>query len=774
MIGPLRCWPGGLCLSRFIGDVDVGEFIVPIPYVKQVKLSNVGGRLIIASDGIWDALSSEKAAKSCLGLPAELAARQLVKPLPPPKKQNKFRALLFRKKSRDSASKLSKKLSAVGIVEQLFEEGSAMLAESSGDDRRCGLCKLDCNEPGLPKIQLVPEGQEFEVVSSLRPGEVLISNELIRRQLSVQSCEAISNLTLPSSPSLSFIIPHNLTVFKCDKRLNDLEGYRFQDCNYHTYYYRHPLDLGSIPSDRDPPPPCRLMQLPSFPLNELPSDASNLFQLLASTFTVELHLSDKCLKCRKRGGLCLDEDQETVCKYGKGKKHIRLILGTEGRILGTDNDDIPLFLQEDTSMYSFLPELLKYRTDYGGGGCDLAMVANDTNPSDALGVCDASMVAPMDLVEGDVGAFSVAGFAIFVIVVAGFIWRSALGKLMVWRKKENYHNVENFLSSYGTLVPKRYSYSDLKKITNSFLVKLGQGGYGCVYKGKLPNGSLVAVKVLNESKGGEEFINEVASISRTSHVNVVTLLGFCFEGHKKALIYEFMPHGSLEKFIYKESSLADHQLGWERLSQIAIGIARGLEYLHRGCNTRILHLDIKPHNILLDEDFCPKISDFGLAKLCSRKESIVSMLNARGTVGYIAPEVFCRNFGGVSHKSDVYSYGMMVLEMVGGRNKIKPEVDGSTEMYFSDWIYNQLELDELGAHNGITTEAENEMARKMVIVSLWCIQTAPSSRPSMTRVVEMLEGSIQSLQIPPKLVLYSPPRSREDSSTIESSGMAIL
>lgn len=156
-IGPLRCWPGGLCLSRSIGDFDVGEFIVPVPYVKQVKLSNAGGRLIIASDGIWDALSSEMAAKSCRGLPAELAARQVVKealrtrglkddttcivvdiippenplllPLPPPKKQNKLKALFFWKKARDSSGKLSKKLSAVSIVEELFEEGSAMLAE---------------------------------------------------------------------------------------------------------------------------------------------------------------------------------------------------------------------------------------------------------------------------------------------------------------------------------------------------------------------------------------------------------------------------------------------------------------------------------------------------------------------------------------------------------------------------------------------------------------------------------------------------------------------
>ncbi|KAM5567781.1 putative protein phosphatase 2C 15 [Rosa sericea] len=180
-IGPLRCWPGGLCLSRSIGDMDVGEFIVPIPYVKQVKLSNRGGRLIIASDGIWDALSSEEAAKSCRGLPAELAARQVVKealrsrglkddttcivvdiippdnsvqPTTPPKKQNKLRALLFRKKSRDSAHKLSKKLSAVGIVEELFEEGSAMLAERLGNDEctaqsttsglfMCAVCQVD-------------------------------------------------------------------------------------------------------------------------------------------------------------------------------------------------------------------------------------------------------------------------------------------------------------------------------------------------------------------------------------------------------------------------------------------------------------------------------------------------------------------------------------------------------------------------------------------------------------------------------------------------------
>ncbi|KAK2968984.1 hypothetical protein RJ640_002249 [Escallonia rubra] len=149
-----------------------------------------------------------------------------------------------------------------------------------------------------------------------------------------------------------------------------------------------------------------------------------------------------------------------------------------------------------------------------------------------------------------------------------------------------------------------------------------------------------------------------------------------------------MPNRSLEKFVYEGSSLIDCQLGWEKLSQIAIGIARGLEYLHRGCNTKILHLALT----LALQNYVPE-------------KSVVSMLNARGTIGYIAPEVFCRNFGGVSHKSDVYSYRMMVLEMVGGRSKIKPEVDHSSEMYFPDWIYNYLESGELGVHNGITSEA---------------------------------------------------------------------
>jgi len=152
-----------------------------------------------------------------------------------------------------------------------------------------------------------------------------------------------------------------------------------------------------------------------------------------------------------------------------------------------------------------------------------------------------------------------------------------------WKKDSQTHkSVKAFLRNNGPLAIRRYSYSDIKKMTNFCKYKLGQGGFGGVYKGKLQDGCLVAVKVLKESRGnGEDFINKVASIRRTSHVNIVTLMGFCFEGFKRALIYEFMPNGSLEKFIYKENpSKVDCQLGSETILKIALGIARGLEYLH--------------------------------------------------------------------------------------------------------------------------------------------------------------------------------------------------
>ncbi|XP_028754282.1 rust resistance kinase Lr10-like [Neltuma alba] len=164
----------------------------------------------------------------------------------------------------------------------------------------------------------------------------------------------------------------------------------------------------------------------------------------------------------------------------------------------------------------------------------------------------------------------------------------------------------------------------------------------------------------------------------------------------------FYPMVHCKKFI-TSADRKDIFLGWEKLQDIALGIAKGIEYLHEDCDKRILHFDIKPHNILLDDKFTPKISNFGLAKLCSKDQSIVSMTTARGTLGYIAPEIFSRNFGNVSYKSDVYSYGMLLLEMVGGRK---------------------------------ITDVTEEM---------W----HPANRPTMKNVVQMLEGDDEKLIMPP-------------------------
>ncbi|XP_018481217.1 probable receptor-like protein kinase At5g39030 [Raphanus sativus] len=320
-------------------------------------------------------------------------------------------------------------------------------------------------------------------------------------------------------------------------------------------------------------------------------------------------------------------------------------------------------------------------------------------------------------------------------------------------KRKNMNNRQNKSVAMFKVLLKHYTHAEVKKITKSFSHTIGKGGFGTVYGGNLCNGRKVAVKVLKDSMGnGEDFINEVASMSQTSHVNIVSLLGFCYEGSKRAIVYEFLENGSLDRFISRENKPLT--LDVTTLYGIALGVARGLEYLHYGCKTRIVHFDIKPQNILLDGNLCPKVSDFGLAKLCETRESIVSLIDTRGTIGYIAPEVFSRMYGGVSHKSDVYSYGMLVLEMLGARSKkiVDTTIDSNaTSAYFPDWIYEDLENGQqtwiLG--DEITTE-ENEIVRKMILVSLWCIQPCPMDRPPMNRVVEMIEGSLDALEIPPK------------------------
>ncbi|KAF8017219.1 hypothetical protein BT93_H2418 [Corymbia citriodora subsp. variegata] len=309
-----------------------------------------------------------------------------------------------------------------------------------------------------------------------------------------------------------------------------------------------------------------------------------------------------------------------------------------------------------------------------------------------------------------------------------------------WRRRHLAmdENIEDFLQAHNNFLPIRYSYSDIKKITRNFKHKLGEGGYGSVYKGILRSGNEVAVKVLNKPKSnGQDFISEVGTIGRIHHVNVVQLVGFCFNNSKQALVYHFMSNGSLDKHIFSKDG--NDILDYKRIYEISLGVARGIEYLHRGCDMQILHFDIKPHNILLDQNFTPKVSDFELAKLYPTNHNIVSLTIAKGTLGYMAPELFYKDIGGVSYKSDVYSFGMLLMEMAGRRKNVNANADQSSQIYFPLWIYDQLNKE-----NEIemeVAEVERGIIRKMVIVALWCIQLIPNDRPSMSRVLNMLEGN---------------------------------
>ncbi|RHN77810.1 putative glycerophosphodiester phosphodiesterase, protein kinase RLK-Pelle-LRK10L-2 family [Medicago truncatula] len=354
------------------------------------------------------------------------------------------------------------------------------------------------------------------------------------------------------------------------------------------------------------------------------------------------------------------------------------------------------------------------------------------------------------------------GFVTGRYVVPYFTLRITLGiilfsALLIYKYRRRhvsiYENIEDFLQG-NTLMPIRYSYKEIKQMTKNFKVKLGEGGYGDVYRGNLISGPFVAIKMLKiKSKtNGQDFISEVATIGRIYHSNVVRLIGFCVEGSKRALVYEYMPNGSLDKYIFNKEGVIS--LTNDQIYEISLGVARGISYLHQGCGMQILHFDIKPHNILLDENFVPKVSDFGLAKLYPIDKSIATLTAARGTIGYMAPELFYQNIGGISYKADMYSFGMLLIEMASRRRNLNTHAEHSSQLYFPFWIYDQLSENREREMEDVIMEEINDVLKKMFLVALWCIQLKPIDRPSMNKVVEMLEGDIENIEIPPKPLLY--------------------
>ncbi|KAF7113404.1 hypothetical protein RHSIM_RhsimUnG0129700 [Rhododendron simsii] len=291
---------------------------------------------------------------------------------------------------------------------------------------------------------------------------------------------------------------------------------------------------------------------------------------------------------------------------------------------------------------------------------------------------------------------------------------------------------------------KKFTYDELKKATRTFREEIGRGGSGVVYKGVLSNRRVAAIKRLNKTNHGEaEFLAELSTIRRVNHMNLIEIWGYCLEGNHRLLVYEYMEHGSLAE------NLISGTLNWEKRFDIAVGTAKGLSYLHEECLEWVLHCDVKPQNILLDSNFQPKVADFGLSKLVNRggdgKNS--SFSKVRGTRGYMAPE-WISNLS-ISSKVDVYSYGVVAMEMVTGKSPMTTGGQGSgntgemEQRGLVKWMRekmngngeNELWLEEI-IDPVMRGKCDLRKMKILVQVALECLKEDKDARPTMRQVIE--------------------------------------
>ncbi|GLT59652.1 hypothetical protein SLA2020_324600 [Shorea laevis] len=311
----------------------------------------------------------------------------------------------------------------------------------------------------------------------------------------------------------------------------------------------------------------------------------------------------------------------------------------------------------------------------------------------------------------------------------------------------------------------QYNFATVQAATNNFndQNKLGQGGFGAVYKGRLSNGQDVAVKRLSRSskQGDTEFKNEVLSMAKLQHRNLVRLVGFCLEGNERLLIYEFLPNLSLDQFIF--DPIKREQLDWERRYKIILDIARGLNYLHEESRVRIIHRDLKASNILLDEDMNAKIADFGTARLFARDETQGNTSKIVGTYGYMAPEYVI--YGHFSAKSDVFSFGVLMLEIVSGqRNSWFVDGEALLNHAWKNWT-------EGTTSNLIDPTLRNDSRTNQMTIcihlGLLCVQETVVDRPTMGSVVHILNDNSTTLPVPskPAFLLHTTVLSSDTSSS---------
>ncbi|XP_074264348.1 G-type lectin S-receptor-like serine/threonine-protein kinase LECRK3 [Silene latifolia] len=351
-------------------------------------------------------------------------------------------------------------------------------------------------------------------------------------------------------------------------------------------------------------------------------------------------------------------------------------------------------------------------------------------------------------------------------VSVNLILVSAIGLILIFvckkkSRKGDYDHLSQTLHEFSST--HCFTYKELVNATNGFQEELGRGAFGVVYKGKIQardSSTIVAVKKLDRisQSADKEFKTEVNVIGQTHHRNLVRLIGFCKEEDQRLLVYEYMRNGTVADYLFK-----DFKPSWMARVGIAQGTARGLAYLHEECSTQIIHCDIKPQNILLDDSHNARISDFGLAKLLVLDQSQTTTM-VRGTKGYVAPEWFKNK--AVTVKVDVYSFGVLLLEIICCRRSVCMEIIGEERAILTDWAADcyQSGMLELLVDNDREAICDRSRFESFVMVALLCIQEEPSLRPTMKQVSQMLEGVSQVHRpLPP-----------QDSLSVQHSSSSVL
>lgn len=356
-----------------------------------------------------------------------------------------------------------------------------------------------------------------------------------------------------------------------------------------------------------------------------------------------------------------------------------------------------------------------------------------------------------------------SGVLLIIGMVAVIIWLMRRKRLMQISGKEFRRTDSSSSADLDNIsilgLPVKFDHEEIRVATECFRTPIGAGGFGTVYKGTLPDGTVIAVKKMNAlgAHGKREFCTEIAIIGRVHHVNLVSLKGFCAHRGERFLVYEYMNRGSLDRTLFGHGP----PLEWLTRCEIALGTARGLAYLHGGCEQKIIHCDVKPENILLHDNLQVKISDFGLSKLLNSEQSSW-FTTMRGTRGYLAPEWLTSS--AITEKSDVYSYGMVLLEIVRGKKNSSFQPPNDTTSQSESTERNRLSLSSPASANQpmyfplralemheqkkylelvdprVVGSVKSEEVEKLVRVALCCLHEDPTLRPTMANVVGMLEG----------------------------------